>query len=213
MNLSSAEISAKKMDCPNCGGPMEIHSVLEQYQGTANAFSATSSAMPTRSRRKSRIGIVLLVIILIFAGLIGLGSYELKKEARLEMQEAQEQPIDSFQLTGSEDIYDLLLEDTVYLAGSDETGYSLSQIPADKELVWDDEAESFYDEDSDCWLWYNTDVEPAVWQYWYEGISSDFGDYGWMEHDSDGWFIEASYGNWIALPEEYDTSTLWYIKE
>ena len=45
----------------------------------------------------------------------------------------------------------------------------------------------------------------------YEGISSDYGDYGWMEHDSEGWWIEASEGNWIPLPSSYDSSGLWYI--
>ena len=68
-----------------------------------------------------------------------------------------------------------------------------------------------FDEDSDCWLWYTTEVDPPVWQYWVEGISSDFGDYGWMEHDEDGWWIEASNGNWIELPDRYDADGLWYI--
>ena len=54
-------------------------------------------------------------------------------------------------------------------------------------------------------------MEPAVWQYWYEGISSDFDESGWMEHDADGWYIEAYKGDWIALPTQYDTSGLWYI--
>ena len=32
-----------------------------------------------------------------------------------------------------------------------------------------------------------------------------------MEHDSEGWWIEASEGNWIPLPSTYDSSDLWYI--
>ena len=32
-----------------------------------------------------------------------------------------------------------------------------------------------------------------------------------MEHYDDGWFIEASNGNWVALPSGYDSSRLWYI--
>ena len=32
-----------------------------------------------------------------------------------------------------------------------------------------------------------------------------------MEHDEDGWWIEASYGNWIQLPDKYPTDNLWYI--
>lgn len=90
--------------------------------------------------------------------------------------------------------------------GSDEQTY-------DKRLVWDRDADSYYDASTDCWLWYNTDVEPPIWQYWYEGISSDYGEYGWMEHDSSGWYIEKSQDNWIQLPGRYDTSNLWYIAD
>ena len=84
-------------------------------------------------------------------------------------------------------------------------------LRADKLLDYERDSDNYYDEASDCWLWYNTTVEPAVWQYWYEGVSSAIGDYGWMEHDAEGWHIEASEGNWIPLPEKYDASGLWYI--
>ena len=105
------------------------------------------------------------------------------------------------------------LDETVTLTRSGEGRYTLSAAAAgDKTLVWDAAEESYYDAESDCWLWYNEDVEPAVWQYWFEGVSSDFGDWGWMEHYDDGWFIEASAGNWVSLPAQYDSSALWYIE-
>lgn len=71
----------------------------------------------------------------------------------------------------------------------------------------------YYDATSDCYFIYNTDSEPAVWQYWYEGISSDYGDYGWMEYElnEDTWYIESDYDNWIVLPSKYNTSRLWYM--
>ena len=101
---------------------------------------------------------------------------------------------------------------TIILEQAGPDSYSISSAKTgDKKLVWDAGADSYYDADTDCWLWYNTDVEPAVWQYWYEGISSDFDESGWMEHDADGWYIEAYEGDWIALPTQYDTSGLWYI--
>ena len=56
-------------------------------------------------------------------------------------------------------------------------------------------------------------MDPPVWQYWYEGISSDYGDYGWMEHDDDGWYIEKDHGEWIKLPDKYGTDGLWYIED
>ncbi len=109
--------------------------------------------------------------------------------------------------------YDYNQKDVLYLKRAGSNSYYIveSSVQADKTLVWDDNEESFYDSSLDCWLWYNTAVEIPVWQYWYQGISSNYGDYGWMEHDDTGWYIEASYGNWIMLPAQYDTSKLWYI--
>lgn len=81
-----------------------------------------------------------------------------------------------------------------------------------KILVWDDGEQSYYDEDSKLWLWYNTDVKPPLWQYWYEPISGDYGKYGWMEYRNETWYIESSQGRWIEVPEKYDTSPLWHIE-
>lgn len=99
----------------------------------------------------------------------------------------------------------------------DKTGDSSYRIVTEsdgfeKKLRWNEEYKSYYDQESDCYLWYNTDVEPNIWQYWYEGISSDFGDNGWMEYESDGWYIEESRSSWIKLPDPYDKSKLWHIE-
>ena len=82
----------------------------------------------------------------------------------------------------------------------------------DRELYWIDADENYYDTDSELWAWYNTEVDPPLWQYWYEPISGDFGDCGWMEYEDGVWFIEASPGDWIEVPEAYDLSPLWHIE-
>ena len=73
---------------------------------------------------------------------------------------------------------------------------------------------NYYDPVTDCYFWLNDTVSPPIWQYWYEGISSDYGDYGWMEYDfkEKRWYIEASKGNWIVLPDKYDQSKLWHMQ-
>ncbi len=105
------------------------------------------------------------------------------------------------------------LGETIHLSKSGDHSYEITRTGEDKMLIWDAEADCYYDESSECWAWLNTDITPAVWQYWYDGISSDFGDYGWMEHDAEGWFIEKSYGVWIELPEYYTSEDLWFIRE
>ena len=54
-------------------------------------------------------------------------------------------------------------------------------------------------------------MRPALWQYWYEPISGDFGDYGWMEYEDGIWYIETDAGQWDPVPEEYDLTCLWHI--
>lgn len=77
------------------------------------------------------------------------------------------------------------------------------------------DGEDWYDSQTECWFYYNDDVAPAQWQYWYEGISSDYGDYGWMEYDMDeaAWYLEVGDGQWVHLPETYDTSNLWHMAD
>lgn len=94
-------------------------------------------------------------------------------------------------------------QDTLYV---DEIG---------RNCKWDSDAESYYDSVTDCYFWYNNENSVPCWQYWYEGISSDYGDYGWMEYDEaeEKWYIEVSNGNWAVLPDKYPTDNLWYIRE
>jgi predicted RNA-binding Zn-ribbon protein involved in translation (DUF1610 family) len=84
-----------------------------------------------------------------------------------------------------------------------------------RDCVWDEEIGSWYDDESQCWFEFNRDLNPAQWQYWYENISSDYGDYGWMEYDDKEkqWYIETDAGNWEKLPSTYNTSKLWHMKD
>ncbi len=77
------------------------------------------------------------------------------------------------------------------------------------------DGKDWYDAQTQCWFYYNADVSPYQWQYWYEGISSDYGDYGWMEYDmnEDVWYIETEDGKWVHLPTGYDTSQLWHMTD
>ncbi len=80
---------------------------------------------------------------------------------------------------------------------------------------WDDEFECYYDEETDCYFVFEDEADPPEWHYWYEGISSDYGDYGWMAYDYDEhlWYIETSNGNWEVLPGSYDANSLWHMEE
>ena len=93
--------------------------------------------------------------------------------------------------------------ESIYVASIDRTCY------------WDEEELGYVDEDSGCIFSYNDLVDPPIWQYWYDGISSDFGDYGAMEYDFDEecWYIETANGEWEKVPDTYDTSNCWHMDE
>ena len=197
LDLTSEETANKALQCPACGAPMSISSELDEYDSTEGRIPYSPDI--TRqggTRKRSHLKTILIVI----AVLIGLGIYG-------STLSNDDESYDSGQtITNTAD-------GSIVLTQTSDHAYTENGSANDKELVWDDESGSYYDASTECWVWYNTDVDPAVWQYWYEGISSDYGDYGWMEHDAEGWWIEASAGNWVALPSRYDTSNLWYIED
>lgn len=100
-------------------------------------------------------------------------------------------------------------KESITLKKLDDNRYALDTNSTDKTIVYIADEDSYYDEETGLWLWFNEEYK--VWQYWYEPISANYSDYGWMEHDSDGWWIERYAGDWIQVPSHYDTSKLWYI--
>lgn len=101
----------------------------------------------------------------------------------------------------------------LYLDKIDENVYAVVSEDEDPErrLVWDEDFCGYYDDLSNGYVWY--DVKREKWKYWFKDISPDYKDYGWMVYDSNGWRIEREYQDWIKLPESYDRSKLWYIKQ
>ena len=214
LNLSSEEVSGMSLKCPSCNGPMDIVSELDEYMESRAAAKSpygydSDTYSSGRTRRLPRRLILILLLFVIFSAGFRFLHW-------LVSSPTDETGSGNISVGGSNGVNQpatpLLSEDTIGLAKIGDHVYVEDNRASDKVLVWDEGADSYYDEASDCWLWYNEDVNPPLWQYWYEGISSDYGDYGWMEHYDDGWFIEASEGNWIALPDRYDSSSLWYIE-
>ena len=199
ISLSTTEANDRNLKCPNCGGAMEIRSALDEYQSFDSSYSAP---VRTRSSRSGLLVLIVMAVIFITAGALVVLSRNLLRPEHYSISQGSYVELPSS---------DAPFGYTVTLGRSGNDSYSITDGGTDKTLIWDADYESYYDKDSDCYLWYNTDVEPPLWQYWYEGISSDFGDYGWMEHDDEGWWIEADENDWIPLPDEYDTVGLWYI--
>ena len=73
-------------------------------------------------------------------------------------------------------------EDGAYVI-IDETDYTANYRNGGcKHLVCDSD-QNYYDKETDMYIYLNEDLDPPQFQYWLEGLSSQYGDYGWMEYD------------------------------
>ena len=214
--------------CKQCGAPLRIDALLDEYtqdpayteyerRNPEKRLKAPVENERTAPENKNNGSAFLVAFFIIFFILPGLVSS--CNQSRYRVRYSYRAPTTTVQQTAPPTMepvktnpqifgYNLYLDET-------ENGYILSPDGSDsydRKLTWDYGEDSYYEKESDCWLWYNTDVSPNLWQYWYEGISSDYGDYGWMEYEPDGWYIEASGENWIKLPEEYVSERLWHME-
>ena len=212
LNLTAEDVASHHLQCPHCGGPMEVQTELDEYLGqtaeNTHIYASEESLrqFTDKAKKKKRRKWWLIAIVVLILLVVGQGSESIP-DSLSQNHEVSYIGDTSHNISSYGDI--LLTsrgQNSYFIAGEGTETY-------DKRLTWDSDAESYYDAESGCWLWYNIDVEPPLWQYWYEGISSDFGDYGWMEHDLSGWYIEQSEGNWISLPDQYDSGSLWYIED
>ena len=108
------------------------------------------------------------------------------------------------------------LGETIRLA---ETGSGVWQISRSatgtRSLKFDPATKYYKYTGADCTIWfrYNTNYKQPRWQCWYLPISGDYdSQYGWMELRDGSWYVESAGGKWIVLPDQYDTSSLFYIQ-
>lgn len=188
-------------NCPNCGAPLghQVKNVINDsavprntspgindnydYPGTGGYYSYTPP------KKKSKIGWIIAVIFLILAGI---GS---------AINGSDSDTDDIHTNPGSTMGTDYSDNDSIYVDNIGRTCYFMPEY------------DSYYDEESDCYFVLDEDGENPEWKYWYEGISSDYGDDGWMEYDDaeTQWYIEETSGNWVPLPKKYSTDGLWHI--
>ncbi len=209
--------------CKNCGAemnktPVYIDEIINIGTGEA---SYTSYSDPeemgsniSRSVRKSLLAglawpiVLMIVMFAMMANIDRAADTTFERVIDTVTDSVQEYEYDLVEETETNlEIYgtDLYLDEIspdIYRICDEEEDY-------EKHLTWDYGARSYYDYDSDCYLWYNTDVSPNLWQYWYDDIAGD-NYYGWMECEGENWYIEVSDTDWELY--EGDTDGLWHIE-
>lgn len=188
--------------CKNCGAQMTKQTSVPMQSGVVSQGADAVSPMKRVLKKK----LLSIPILILLAGLFPQFMFGLQacviQDALSEKEEYVVEEETNLQIYGTE-IYLDDVDDNTYRICRDIDLYA-------KRIRWDYGIRAYYDEESDCYLWYNTDVSPNVWQYWYEDIAGD-NYYGWMEFYDDKWYIEISDTEWVEYTG--DTSDLWHIGE
>ena len=213
LNLTSEQIASHSLKCPNCNGQMEIQSALDEYTDATGAsggsYTDTDEVKSVKKKNNT-----LKWVIVALAVLLSLKIWGGDKKEPVQQNTGTGSGTTVVQNNNAVSNTDLF-GSVLYLVQHEDGSYGVLTDPIrenDKTLIWDADSEAYYDSSTECWIWYNTNVSPNIWQYWYEGISSEY-DEGWMEYDTNEqcWYIEKTSGNWIKLPSKYNSSRLWYI--
>ena len=200
--------------CSQCGGSMKILSNLDEYTQDPNyessrhkadyeEYAARSGGSRNAVSTGGRYAILLVIFLIVTA--LGLNAlFSERSSPGINDPGGSGEPLSNPELFGL----------SLYLRQAGEGVYVITdRDDADKVLRWSYDGESYRDIETGLYLWYNTEVEPPLWQYWYEPISGNYGDYGWMEYEDGRWYIETQKNIWLLVPEEYDVSQLWRIEE
>ena len=199
----------QELVCPNCGAPLKVLSNLNDYVEQQTAGTRSGQGAAKTSLKWLPFVIIAAVILLICFAMFAM------RTAQSVVSNFYDSGYDSG-YSGSAEEYlsnPEIFGRTVYLDRLEGNAYAISEdgdASYYKVLTWDSEYESFYDPETECYLWYNTDVYPNVWQYWFEGVSSDY-ESGWMEYEAGTWYVEDAPGDWFPL--EGEEPFMWHIEE
>ena len=204
--------------CKNCGAemnktPVYIDEIINvgtdtaSYRDSGEMGKNISNRMLTTMLISFALPIVIMVIMIATTAKIGRETKTFfervifTESTPVEEYDSAEETETNLEIYGT-DIYLDEISSDIYRICDEEEDY-------EKHLTWDYGARSYYDYDSDCYLWYNTDVSPNLWQYWYDDIAGD-NYYGWMECEGEDWYIEVSDTEWELY--EGETDGLWHIE-
>lgn len=186
--------------CKNCGAQM-TKQVREDAESGSILQTEDVVSPVKRFLKKKLLAIPVLVLL---AGLFPQFMFGLQacviQDALSDREEYVAEEETNLKIYGTDIYLDMTDDDTYRICDSYEE--------SEKHIIWDYNIRAYYDEESDCYLWYNTDVSPNVWQYWYDDIAGD-DYYGWMEFYDGKWYIEVSDTEWREYTK--DTSNLWHI--
>lgn len=225
----------REKPCIHCGGTMHLVSQIDALVDDENDSSDSYSYDDSYSRGKSSASSAIYLLIVgmlffsLFSGIIDT-YHENQRETYYSPSSFQSNSFDSKDYSDNySDSYSnsyniptlgdymFLKEEGKGFVLTDEADYKDNfENGGYKHLSLDSDG-NYYDASTDMYVWLNQDIDPPQFQYWLEGLSSEYGDYGWMEYDSieECWYIETSNENWEKLDDatyEEFQDRLWHIE-
>lgn len=208
--------------CKNCGAemnktPVYVDEIVNIATGE-DAYNDSYEEYTRKTKRMTRSMLVLFAIPMVMFIIIFFNIAKMQREVNRSFFIEDDWEWESDYFYPTEDNPGYGTETNLEIYGTDiyldEVSPNMYRICSrseayEKHIIWDYGAGSYYDYDSDCYLWYNTDVSPNLWQYWYDDIAGD-NYYGWMECEGENWYIEVSDMDWELY--EGDTTELWHIE-
>lgn len=197
-------------NCSNCGAPLSMKGVqTDRAVASAAGSSANYNAGGQNAGQKKKKRPILTILATILGISIvsscvnsGISSDKTSSEDTLPVYESSD---------SASQYAEQAAADILYLSETGDGIYEYASAGSfDKALEWSSSDEAYFDAETGFWLWCNDSVTPEVWQYWIEGVSDRYGDYGWMECEGDDWYVEVAYGDWQLY--DGDTSWFWHIR-
>lgn len=204
--------------CPNCGGTLseEITGII--YDKVEESFIYPDLSMNEEEERRlgniergkkfTTIGTsaVALIFVMVLCSCCCGGSFLRALGDSFDTSDDRQQQTIYTPSVTTADVYEL---------GPAINGHSYIEVlDTGRTCRWYSEYDSYFDPKTDCYFWFNDEVSPNEWQYWYEEISDAYGEYGWMEYDQaqDKWYIEVDDGEWEALDSDTLPDYMWHIE-
>ena len=214
----------REKPCTHCGGTVTLVSQVDDLVDDTRSLDdlARDSYMANEKQWNKQFYLFTLILIFLSPCILGvfafvgelfnliIGHVITENYEIVEYNYGQEYNIPNLGLNlylkEDEDGY-VIVEETDYASNYRDGGY--------KRLLFDSDG-NYYEKETDMYIYLNEDIDPPQFQYWLEGLSSQYGDYGWMEYDAieQCWYIEVSDGNWEPLSDElYNefADRLWHI--
>ncbi len=211
----------REKPCTHCGGNMTLVSQIDELAVDNSSYISSDSGV-FDLKTIILIAFCVLMAPCVIGGILSaiLGLFDAESDEDKEYDSYYEGSSDyssgvKYNIPDIGSTMYLKAGDGAYIL-TDQSDYQDNSASGDyKKLLLDSDG-NYYEKATDCYVWLNTDIDPPQFQYYYEGISSEYGDYGWMEYDVDdrAWYIEVAQDDWQPLDSaiyEKNADRMWHI--